>query len=268
MKILLVGVPRSGTTWVGEILSKARDVEFIDEPDTEKTNPLAKKAKEFLGHRPIIPPGERTTVSRRDIRPLTEIWQRTFDDANHFISDYSHIVAKTCASPFMIEWIMELCGVDKLAIVDRKPMNVLSSWMVHARTHHADTPTDVLCRRLAWLFAMQYQEYRRLRMFTPGTVVINYEPLAQLTARHDFGVWQRVVSDLGLEWTDDISDALEEHLKPGDDMKGNPALPGYTRYDHVHRSPEQIDPHIWRERLTPDEYKHFKMELERWGIFS
>ena len=43
--ILISGVPRSGTTWVGEILSSARGAELIIEPDNEKTSILARAYK-------------------------------------------------------------------------------------------------------------------------------------------------------------------------------------------------------------------------------
>jgi hypothetical protein len=33
--ILIAGLPRSGTTWVGEVISQAKDVRYVFEPDNE-----------------------------------------------------------------------------------------------------------------------------------------------------------------------------------------------------------------------------------------
>jgi hypothetical protein len=48
--LLVVGVPRSGTTWVARILAKTLRAEVIDEPDNHFVSPYAFMAKRRLGH--------------------------------------------------------------------------------------------------------------------------------------------------------------------------------------------------------------------------
>ena len=57
-RILLVGAPRSGTTWVGEILTLVPDVEYIHEPDNEKSSIIGLYGKAGLPRFPLLSPGE------------------------------------------------------------------------------------------------------------------------------------------------------------------------------------------------------------------
>lgn len=267
MKILAVGTPRSGTTWACRVLESCEHVAFYNEPDTPKTFPQATLAKERIGHLPIIAPGERDSVSKRDITMLQDIWLSVF------IHDTGDVLAKTCASPFMVEWIVELCGVDKVLWINRKPMNTLSSWLEYARHRgeHLKHPIEYVCRKLAWQFGIQYAEYQRLSKWMPKSqfVVFNYEMFAQLTARHDFQMWHTLASQLGLTSGVNLETTALDLLQYGDPQKGNPGFAGYTEYDHIHRDETQIDdPNIWRQRMGEVEYLTFKTELQRWGIFA
>jgi len=48
-RVLVVGVPRSGTTWVGSVLAAALETKLLDEPDNHFVAPYAFKAKRRLG---------------------------------------------------------------------------------------------------------------------------------------------------------------------------------------------------------------------------
>jgi hypothetical protein len=56
--ILLLGLPRSGTTWVGDILAQANAVRYVFEPDNEKTSLLARWYKREVGRFPMLQPGQ------------------------------------------------------------------------------------------------------------------------------------------------------------------------------------------------------------------
>jgi hypothetical protein len=60
-RILVVGVPRSGTTWVGRVLGGGTDAAFLDEPDNHLVFPFALRAKRGLsgGFHPMLRPGEQ-----------------------------------------------------------------------------------------------------------------------------------------------------------------------------------------------------------------
>lgn len=52
--ILVAGLPRSGTTWVGKILSSAHSIEYQFEPDNEKHSPIAWAGKNKLHRFPYL----------------------------------------------------------------------------------------------------------------------------------------------------------------------------------------------------------------------
>jgi hypothetical protein len=60
-RILIVGIPRSGTTWVGHVLGHADDVTFLSEPDNHLVLPFALRAKRALpgGFHPALEPEEQ-----------------------------------------------------------------------------------------------------------------------------------------------------------------------------------------------------------------
>lgn len=60
--ILILGVPRSGTTWIGRILGRAAGARYVHEPDNETENPFALRAKSGLGRFPALRPGERAPL--------------------------------------------------------------------------------------------------------------------------------------------------------------------------------------------------------------
>lgn len=56
--ILITGLPRSGTTWVGEVLSAAPNTRYLFEPDNEKISPVAWLCKNSFHRFPYLVPGE------------------------------------------------------------------------------------------------------------------------------------------------------------------------------------------------------------------
>lgn len=71
--MLVVGVPRSGTTWVGRILAAALGTEALDEPDNHFVSPYAYRVKRRLGQ------GNYPRLRHGDEAPeFGTLWQRAF----------------------------------------------------------------------------------------------------------------------------------------------------------------------------------------------
>jgi hypothetical protein len=73
-RVLVVGVPRSGTTWVAHVLGQTSEAAFLDEPDNHLAFPFALRAKRRLrgGFHPALAPDE----------PAAEyelLWRRALD---------------------------------------------------------------------------------------------------------------------------------------------------------------------------------------------
>jgi hypothetical protein len=61
LPILIVGLPRSGTTWVGEVFSSARNTNYIFEPDNEGLSPLAWLCKRDMHRFPYLAAKDEST---------------------------------------------------------------------------------------------------------------------------------------------------------------------------------------------------------------
>lgn len=56
-RVLVLGAPRTGTTWIGEALGHADDAVYVHEPDGVD-EPFAFRAKLGLAHHPVLEPGD------------------------------------------------------------------------------------------------------------------------------------------------------------------------------------------------------------------
>jgi hypothetical protein len=72
-RILVIGPPRSGTTWVEQVLGRATGARVVHEPDNETCNPFALRAKTSLGRFPVLAPGDSAP------RAYSELWSRAFE---------------------------------------------------------------------------------------------------------------------------------------------------------------------------------------------
>jgi hypothetical protein len=162
--LLIAGVPRSGTTWIGRALGHTEQTAYVNEPDGFR-DPFAFRTMLAHGENPILDPGDTAVdVERlwagalaggqpagtlRD-RAARSLYDRTpLDDrraararghatgraglvarfavARVAAPDASRVVVKSVQSALALEWIVERFGPHVL-VVERNPFNVLASW--------------------------------------------------------------------------------------------------------------------------------------------
>jgi len=70
--VLVVGIPRSGTTWVGRVFSQTDNCVYFQEPDNEKESPIAFTLKRKLHRFPYIKDGNCTTE-------YYQLWKTVYD---------------------------------------------------------------------------------------------------------------------------------------------------------------------------------------------
>ena len=63
--LLMLGLPRSGTTWSARLVASAEGCRPVMEPDNEKTSAPAIGAKRAVGRFPVLAPGEDQPAYRR-----------------------------------------------------------------------------------------------------------------------------------------------------------------------------------------------------------
>ena len=268
MRILVTGIARSGTTWVSTILSSARNVEFIDEPDNPEDS---ESAKRYIGHNPIIAPYTGKHDGRRDLSLYAGLWMNAFDVGNEAVDgDQRHILCKSIAIPHCVEWVCQIGNVDKVIWVVRNPLNTISSWYNHDIVKNDGEPlSEEHLKRLAWLYGHKYTAMLRLMSTIDGDMVypIQYETAADLTKNGDYEMWEYLMIRLGLSFNrSTLTRVIEDLMRPGDEIRGHPEMPEYNLYDHIHRSEEQIDSEVWKRRMTEKEADILSDGIRKWGI--
>jgi len=166
-QVLLVGLPRSATTWVGRCIGHAAGARYIDEPDNENIHPYAVRAKRRLGRYPILrpqdqappdyerlwalaaaggeqPAGLRGRVSHRFYDPVR--WhahpegRRDLGTRGHLrlrasellatagrATPFEHLVVKSVFVPFAMEWLVRRWD-GPIVLAVRDPLNAVASW--------------------------------------------------------------------------------------------------------------------------------------------
>jgi hypothetical protein len=167
-RVLVAGVPRSGTTWVGDVLGRSPGVRLISEPDNLHVDPLAGAATRPFGRFPVLRPGEPGglyatlwTLAFRGGWP----WAGTVALSRRVASRFSpracyrllgpaaracalrppypgDVVVKTVYGVLSLEWIAEHTGA-RILVVRRNLLDTVASWLaLHAPGYPlaAETP--------------------------------------------------------------------------------------------------------------------------------
>ena len=161
--LLIAGVPRSGTTWIGRALGHTDGTAYVNEPDGFR-DPLAFRVMVDRGENPVLVPGEdapdierlwagalaggREAGTVRD-RAARLLYDRSPLEARRSaraagratgtlgvaarlavprVADAaSRVVVKTVQSALSLEWVSDRFS-PRVLLIERNPFNVLSSW--------------------------------------------------------------------------------------------------------------------------------------------
>jgi hypothetical protein len=162
--VLIAGVPRSGTTWIGRALGRSAGAAYVNEPDGFR-DPFAFRTMLARGENPVLAPGDEApdverlwagalaggrpagTVRDRIARALYE--RAPLDDRRRArarghasgrlrlvaalavprVADPDHrdVVVKSVQCALALEWIAARFA-PRVLVVERNPLNVLASW--------------------------------------------------------------------------------------------------------------------------------------------
>jgi len=159
--IVIVGLPRSGTTWTMRALGSSPGTIRVPEPDNEDYAPAAIHAKLHLGRYPCLEPGQkaapyhrlwewilsgadqswRAVQARRILGPgATErIFEGDMDLTTRLAATLARnprptghpsgrVVAKSVHAQLSLEWVAAEFEITPLVLL-RHPASVLASWM-------------------------------------------------------------------------------------------------------------------------------------------
>ncbi len=162
--VLVLGVPRGGTTWIGSMLGATRGARYVHEPDGTH-EPFAFASKLDLLHHPMLEPtdphadferlwrgafsggapagGIADFIARRTFKRVsgdekTAARQTGVRSARVRVvlrtarplragKPVDHVVVKSVNGAFAAEWIAAK-GAHAVGVVSRHPLNVVASW--------------------------------------------------------------------------------------------------------------------------------------------
>jgi hypothetical protein len=167
-RVLIAGLPRSGTSWVGAALGSAPDTSYVREPDNVSAFPYAVKAQRAVGGYPILAPGDAVPDVYRRLwagalgttgrpEPMTgrisrRLYRHALAGTSFYTSDglplarraqlrtaialarpcgdppSGHVVVKTIYALFALRWICAEWD-PKLVVVLRSPLNMVASFL-------------------------------------------------------------------------------------------------------------------------------------------
>jgi hypothetical protein len=157
MRVLVAGLPRSGTTWVGEALARVPGTAYVHEPDNRDVDRFAGVAKRGLGRfgfHPVVEAGQRADTyavlwdlafrggwpDRRALGRLRRLAEQSpprlhvagltalARGAARVPQRADHVVVKSVHSTLALEWVAGHTGAT--VVVVRRPVpEVVASWL-------------------------------------------------------------------------------------------------------------------------------------------
>jgi hypothetical protein len=282
-RVLVAGLPRSGTTWVGEVLGRSAGARYLHEPDNHLVRPDAWWAKRRLGAYPELSPGgaggdyerlwalalaggPRPSAVYAGARALQRAG--AFRVSGRLASRQrprpvpGPLVVKSVHCARSLEWVAERFD-PAVVIVERHPFGVISSWRKLGWDDFLDSDHDALrysaavlgvdpptpgtpwLERAAWHYGVLSSYLERARRRHPDWLVVRHEVLCAGPEP----AFRRLSGRLGLRFTDETARFLAASNRPGD---------GYSIHRLWH---EQVDG--GRSRLTPSERAMVLATLDR-----
>jgi hypothetical protein len=117
-RVLVIGAPRSGTTWLAHALAATPGSRLANEPDNTAFNADAAESQELYGGYPAPHVGEHVPAYER-------LWDPVFNKPPFATV---HLIAKSVQCAFSIEWLMDR-HQPRVVLIQRHPVRVVSSWM-------------------------------------------------------------------------------------------------------------------------------------------
>lgn len=149
-RLLVVGVERSGTTWVAKAIAEAMDAIYVHEPDSPGASPLASHAREF-GRYPVVQVGDDVPLYENDwdvafrggflapkaTAPIgralkkvpASVRQPLVGLATRLVqvrAPRKRVVTKSVMCAFSLDWIIDRYR-PPVVLVRRNPLNVVAS---------------------------------------------------------------------------------------------------------------------------------------------
>ena len=290
--ILLTGMPRSGTTWVGRMLAISGEVGYIEEPFNLSPSPGSVRVPttHWFEYLTVETEAQLQPALARVLRldyPLARELRRcrtrddfynTFNTWRRFTrSRGKRALVKEPHAVFSARWFVERLGSDVIVIV-REPLAVVSSWKrlgwsfdfanlldqpalmrdwlapFEAEMNAALDSSSQLIERVALLWRIIYSVVRDERF--PPVHLLRHEDLSRAPTE----AFARLYGALSLTYQRKIAETVEASSSPANPPETLVGNPHETRLD----SRANLD--NWRHRLNQDEIERIRELTEATAV--
>lgn len=249
-RVLLVGVPRGGTTWVGTMLGSTAGAVYVHEPDGTH-DPFAFRSKFDLLHHPMLDPGETAVDYER-------LWAGAFAGGTPTHSLRDRIARKAYRG---------VSGDQKVAARQRGRITPRLRIVLAAAEPlgpSAAAPRHVVVKSVNSAFSTEWLADR----FSPDVGVISRHPLNVVASWRDFGwtppqgpMYEAIRSRAATRWSVDLPPADAPAIERA---AATIAALAYGLHDSLERHPEWVA--ISHEELCVDPHVHFPAIAARLGL--
>jgi len=237
--IVVAGAPRSGTTWLAELLRELPKYKFLNEPLFLRNNPVAREAGfEWRTH---LSPEEENATAQAFLEDVLSghvsrgpLWHYKTSSSTGRLFEHalsSKLVVKFCRAGRLLHWMLRRFEVRGTVVIIRHPCAVLASqlehggWSLDQLDHDVDSEKALgqMSDRVRDRFAEVLEGIStRLEMMAARWCLDYYIPLIEYADRGSpwilvpyerlvldgEGEMDRVLSALGAEMTDAVRDQL------------------------------------------------------------
>ena len=287
--VLLTGIPRSGTTWVGRILTVSRELGYINEPFNRSVSPgslriPAESRYPYISEEneeQFLPPFAELLAFQYPLaRELRRCRNRT--DLQHTVKSWRSFVdsrgrrplVKEPHSIFSAAWFAGRLKSDVVVMV-REPLAVVSSWKrlewnvdfanlldqpalmrdwlgpFESEMRAALSPSWPLVDRVALFWRVVYSVAADERF--PEAVVLRHEDLS----RDPVNGFRRLYDSLDMTFTARVVEAVRASSSSGNPAETDVDDPHETRLD------SEANLGNWRHRLEPHEVARIRELTEQ-----
>ena len=284
--VLVAGLPRSGTTWIGEVLGHTEGAWYLHEPDNHLVRPDAWWAKRRLGPYPELRPdavaadyerlwalafagGPRPSLLYAAARILQRAGASRLSGQlagrQRSRPAQGPLVVKSVHCARSLEWVADRFS-PAVVVVERHPFGVISSWRKLGWDDFLDRDPGALryaaavlgvdpplpgaswLERAAWHYGVLSSYLDQTRRRHPDWLVVRHE----VVCADPEPALRRLSARLGLHFTEETARHLAASNRPGD---------GYSTHRLWH---EQVDG--GRSRLNPAERALVLATLNRFAV--
>ena len=216
-RILVVGAPRSGTTWLASTLASTLGSRSLHEPDNPVFNAAASESAESHGGYPVLRPRERAPEYERLWDPGFGMSMRRpglrFGHRNGGAGSTA-VIAKSVFAPFALDWLVDRYH-PRVVLIERHPVDVVLSWMrldflvgdlatrERIRSEYVEPlgiPSwDAAAPRLlqvSWAVGLIMSAMRHQSRTRPDWKVVSHEAISRHPA-----IIRQLATSLGLRWS-------------------------------------------------------------------